>query len=67
MTIGTFLPLVTAIFALIEIPIFLHWRSTGKITESAFPFMAIATLIVPVALYFAFKLLVPDVGAIELF
>ena len=67
MTIGTFLPLITAIFALIEIPIFLHWRSTGKITERAFPVLAMATLIVPVALYGVFNIIVPDVGALELF
>lgn len=67
MTIGTFLPLVTAIFAAIEIPIFLNWRASGKISESAFPVMMLASLTLPVALYFILNLVVPDIGAIVLF
>ena len=67
MTIGTFLPLITAIFAAIEIPLFLRWRASGKISESAFPAMAIASLAVPFLLYAIFTYAVPEIGAIELF
>ncbi len=67
MTLGLFLPLVLAFFALTEIPLFLKWRSDGRISESAFPFLAIASLTLPVAAYFILNLIVPDWGAIEVF
>lgn len=67
MTLGTFLPLVTAVIAAIEIPLLLSWRSSGRISESAFPVLMLASLTVPVALYVVFNIIVPDIGAIELF
>jgi len=67
MTLGLFLPLVLAFFALTEIPIFLHWRAKGTISEGQFPIMALASLTLPVAAYFILNLLVPEWGAIEVF
>ncbi|XUU61628.1 hypothetical protein ACRAQ6_04985 [Erythrobacter sp. HA6-11] len=67
MTLGLFLPLVLAFFALTEIPLFIRWRSNGTISESAFPILALASLTLPVAAYFVLNLFMPEWGAIELF
>ncbi|NVE95141.1 hypothetical protein [Altererythrobacter lutimaris] len=67
MTLGLFLPLAFGFIALTEIPIFIKLRSTGAISEAAFPFLALASLILPFALYVVLNILVPEWGAIVLF
>lgn len=67
MNLGLVLPLALAFIALTEIPLFLHWRAKGMISESQFPVLALASLTLPVAAYFILNLFVPEWGAIEVF
>lgn len=67
MTLGIFLPLLLALVALTEVPIFLHWRSKGKISEGAFPVLALSSVSLPFIAYGILNLVVPEWGAIEVF
>ena len=67
MTLGIFLPLVLALMALTEVPIFIHWRRTGKITEGVFPVLALASVSLPFVAYVLLNQIVPEWGAIEVF
>ena len=67
MTLGISLPLVLAFFALTEVPIFVHWRRTGKISESAFPVFALASVSLPFIAYVLLNHILPEWGAIEVF
>ncbi|MEP5937907.1 MAG: hypothetical protein ABJ239_06235 [Erythrobacter sp.] len=67
MTLDLFLPLLLAAIALTEVPLFLHWRAKGIVSESAFPILAIASVALPFIAYVVLNLIRPDLGAIEVF
>jgi|GEM_PF-3772655 len=67
MTLGLFLPLLLALVALTEIPLFLRWRAKGIVSESAFPVLAIASVALPFIAYAVLNHVKPELGAIEVF
>ena len=60
MTLGLFLPLLLALVALTEIPLFLSWRAKGIVSERAFPVLAIASVAFHLSLMRCSTMLCPN-------
>ncbi len=67
MTLGLFLPLVFAAVAIIDLIAFRWMLSQGKISERLFNLAALASVALPVVAYVMLAVIVPSVGAIEMF
>ena len=65
MNLALALTLATAFIALFEIFLFTTWRNSGKVSESAYPFLIIASASLPFVIYLVLTYVLPDVGAIE--
>ena len=67
MTLATFITAAGVATAITEIMLFTRWRDSGRLSESAYPVLLLASLALPIALYIIFTSIVPDLGAMELF
>lgn len=67
MTLATFVTILGAIVAFVEIGLFARWRDEGRISERAFTLVVISSAMLPVALFVIFTWIVPELGARELF
>ena len=67
MTLATFIIAAGVMTAITEIIFFTRWRDSGRLSESAYPVLLLASIALPIALYVIFTYVVPDLGAMELF
>lgn len=67
MTLSIFLPLVLAAVAIIDLIAFRMMLGQGKISERMFNLLALASVSLPLLAYIALTVIVPGIGAIELF
>ncbi|MEL6529406.1 MAG: hypothetical protein AAFQ27_05555 [Pseudomonadota bacterium] len=63
MTLGTLLPLICIALALTEVPLFLRWYSSGKMSAGAAYTAGALSLALPFIVYVVLTFVVPDLGA----
>ena len=62
MTIGWFVVLMGTVTAIFELVYFTRMRKAGRLSQSVYPALMLAALVLPVALYAIFFVVVPDLG-----
>lgn len=67
MILSTFLPLVLAALAIIDLAVIRVMLAKGRIGEQVFHYIALASLSLPFIAYVMLAWIVPEVGAVELF
>ena len=67
MTLATFVTAAGVVTAITEIIFITRWRESGRLSESAYPVLLLASIALPIALYVIFTYIVSDLGAMELF
>jgi hypothetical protein len=67
MTLAIFLPLILAAVAIIDLIAFSMMRQQGKINDRVFNLLALASVALPFIAYLVLAVIVPDVGAMEMF
>lgn len=67
MTLAIFLPLILAAVAIIDLIAFSMMRQQGKINDRVFNLLALASVALPFIGYIVLAVIVPDVGAMEMF
>lgn len=67
MTLAVAIPVICAFAALVELVLFMQWRTSGKISERLFPVLAMTTLAMPIIAYALLKYAFPEAGAVRLF
>jgi ABC-type dipeptide/oligopeptide/nickel transport system permease component len=67
MTLAIFLPLILAAVAIIDLIAFSMMRQQGKISDRVFNLLALASVALPFIAYLVLAVIVPDVGAMEMF
>ena len=67
MTLAIFLPLILAAVAIIDLIAFSMMRQQGKINDRVFNLLALASVALSFIAYLVLAVIVPDVGAMEMF
>ena len=62
MTLGTLLPLILIVLAIIEAPLFLRWYSDGRMTAGAAYAAGAMSLALPFVAYVVLTFVTPELG-----